>query len=134
SSVAVVVADPTYSYMRADFSVWDQQLAAMEWQLISEALSRPPSLEQVASFSAAMARSLAAAAQVAVVVSLLGILLYIWIRFGSLRYSAAAIVALVHDVTIAMGILALTAYLGRTALGSMLLIEEFRIDMCVVAA
>lgn len=134
SSVAVVVADPTYSYLRADFGVWDSELAQVEWTLISEALARPPSLEQVASFSAAMARSLAAAAQVAVVVCLLGILLYIWIRFGSLRYSTAAIVALVHDVTIALGILALTAYVGRTAFGSFLLIEEFRIDMGVVAA
>ncbi len=134
TSVAVVVSDPTYSYLRVDFDVWDRELARVEWTLISEALSRPPSLEQVASFSAAMARSLAAAAQVAVVVCLLGILLYIWVRFGSLRYSTAAIAALVHDVTIALGILALTAYIGRTAFGSFLLIEEFRIDMGVVAA
>lgn len=136
TSLAVVVADPTYSYLRmdTDFSLWDSQLAAVEWELVTEALSRPPSLEQVASISAAMARSLAAAAQVAVIVSLLGILLYIWVRFGSLRYSAAAIVALVHDVVIALGVLAATAYVGRTAFGSMLLVEEFRIDMGVVAA
>jgi len=133
-SIAVAVSDPAYSYLRVDFGIWDSELAGVEWTLISEAMARPPSLEQVASFSAAMARSLAAAAQVAVIVCLMFILLYIWIRFGSLRYSAAAIVALVHDVTIALGILALTAYLGRTAFGSMLLIEEFRIDMGVIAA
>jgi SecD/SecF fusion protein len=133
-SVVMIVHDANASLLRAGFEVWDRELARMEWRLVNEALTRPTALEQVASYSAAVARSLMAAAQVAVILALAGILLYIWIRFGSLRYSLAAIVALAHDVTIALGVLALTAYLGRTALGSMLLIEEFRIDLGVVAA
>lgn len=133
-SVVMVVYDANASLIRAGFDVWDRELARSEWTLVNEALTRPTALEQVASYSAAVARSLMAAAQVAVILALAGILLYIWIRFGSLRYSLAAIVALAHDVTIALGLLALTAYLGRTAIGSMLLIEEFRIDLGVVAA
>jgi SecD/SecF fusion protein len=133
-SVAIVVADPTFSFMRVDFDVWDRELAHTEWALASAALSQPPSLEQVASYSAQVAESLRAAAVVAVALSLLGILLYIWIRFGSLRYSGAAVAALLHDVTIALGILALTAFVSRTPVGAMLLIEEFRIDLGVVAA
>ena len=54
-------------------------------------------------FLALVAAAFPIAAQVAVVVSLLGILLYIWVRFGSLRYAAAAILALTHDVIIALG-------------------------------
>ena len=46
----------------------------------------------------------------------------------------AAIVALVHDVAIALGLLALSAWIGQSALSSLLLIEEFRIDLGVVAA
>ncbi len=133
-SLVIVVSDPNVSYLRSGFEIWNRQLAEVEWRLASEAFSSPPSLEQIASFSPAVARTLAAAAQVAVVVSLLGILMYIWIRFGSLRYSAAAIVALVHDVCIALGVLALTAFIARTALGNLLLIDEFRIDLGVVAA
>ena len=61
-------------------------------------------------------------------------LVYIWIRFGSLRYSAAAIIALLHDVCVAMGMLAASAWIAQTAVGSFLLGEGFRIDLGVVAA
>ncbi|MHC4969235.1 MAG: protein translocase subunit SecF [Planctomycetota bacterium] len=132
TSVAVLVYDPALA--DADQEIWEQQLAQAEWGLISQALQRRTSLEQVSSFSSAVARTLADNAIVAVGLSLLGILVYIWVRFGSLRYSAAAIAALVHDVTIALGLLALTAWVGGTPVASALLIEEFRIDLGVVAA
>ncbi len=133
-SVAVLVYDANLSSLKVDFDLWDRELAQTEWNLISQALQRQTSLEQITTFSPAIAQSLKDKAIVAVGLSLLGILVYIWIRFGSLRYSLAAIVALVHDVTIAMGLLAATAWLGRGVLSSVLLIEEFRIDLGVVAA
>ncbi len=133
-SVVVLVADPAVSYLRDDPLLWDRQVGQMEWRLVTEAMAQPPSLEQVSSFSAAVARTLAASAVVAVLLSLGGILVYIWIRFGSLRYSAAAVVALVHDVTIALGLIALSAWVARTWLGDLLLVDEFRIDLAVVAA
>ncbi|MEE8458658.1 MAG: protein translocase subunit SecF, partial [Phycisphaerales bacterium] len=68
------------------------------------------------------------------ILCLLGILVYIWVRFGSLRYSAAAIIALLHDVCVAMGMLAASAWIATTAVGSFLLVEDFRIDLGVVAA
>ena len=133
-SVVVLVHDSKLSSLKVDFDLWDRELAQTEWELISLALQRQTSLEQITTFSPAIAQSLKDKAIVAVGLSLLGILVYIWIRFGSLRYSLAAIVALVHDVTIAMGLLAATAWLGRGVLGTTLLIEEFRIDLGVVAA
>jgi SecD/SecF fusion protein len=132
AAVAVLVYDPALA--DAAQELWERQLAQAEWQLISQALQRRTSLEQVSSFSSAVARTLADNAIVAVGLSLLGILVYIWVRFGSLRYSAAAIAALVHDVSIALGLLALTAWVGGTTVASALLIEEFRIDLGVVAA
>ena len=134
TSIAVLVYAPELSYFEVDFDLWDRALARAEWELVSQAMQRRTSLEQVSSFSAAVAQTLSAKAIVAVVLSLLGILVYIWVRFGSLRYSAAAIVALLHDVCITLGILALTAWIGGSALAKMLLIEEFRIDLGVVAA
>jgi SecD/SecF fusion protein len=133
-SAAVVVYDPLLSSFDVDFELWDRELARAEWQLVAQALQRQTSLEQVSGFSSAVAETLSAKAIVAVALSLLGILIYIWIRFGSLRYSAAAIVALIHDVSIALGLLALTAWVGGTAVSSALLVEEFRIDLGVVAA
>jgi preprotein translocase SecF subunit len=133
-SVAVVVYDQLLSSFDVDFELWDRELAGTEWRLLAQALQRQSSLEQVSGFSSAVAETLSAKAIVAVALSLLGILVYIWIRFGSLRYSAAAIVAVAHDVTIAMGLLALTAWVGGTTISSALLVEEFRIDLGVVAA
>ncbi|MCH8823118.1 MAG: protein translocase subunit SecD [Planctomycetes bacterium] len=134
SSVAVLVYSASLRYDRVDFDIWNRELAKTEWEIISQALQRQTSLEQTTTFSPAIAESLKDKAIVAVGLSLLGILVYIWFRFGSLRYSLAALVALVHDVSLALGLLAATAWIGGTALGSMLLIEEFRIDLGVVAA
>ena len=72
---------------------------------------------------------------VAVVLSLLGILAYIWFRFGSLRYSLAAIVALMHDVMITLGALAIAGFVANEAFFSQTLkVEAFQIDLGVIAA
>ncbi len=133
-SAAVAVYEPDLPVFKADFDLWDRELARGEWQLVSAALQRATSLEQVNSFSSAAAATLRGQAVVSVVLSLLVMLIYIWVRFGSLRYSAAAILALVHDTTVALGAIALSHYISGTAIGSFLLIEEFRIDLGVVAA
>ncbi len=130
----ITVRDANLSSLRVDSDVWYNRLAAPEWALVSTALAQPTSLDQVSSYSSAVAQTLKAQATVAVILTLLGILVYIWARFGSFRYSLAAIVALGHDVSIALGLLAVTAIIGNTAFGNALLIEEFRIDLGVVAA
>lgn len=134
SSLAILVRDDDIDGTRLDLSIWDRQLARTEWALARAALSDVQSLDQVSSFSSAVANTLTAKAVVAIVLSLLGILIYIWARFNSFRYSVAAIVATVHDVLLALGALALSHYLATTSIGRMLLIEEFRIDLNVIAA
>jgi SecD/SecF fusion protein len=133
-SVAVLVRDSRIDGTKFDLSLWDRQLARVEWSLITEALTRSPSLDQVSSFSSAMADTLSAQAFVAVILSLLCIVGYIWFRFNSLRYSLAAIVATVHDLCVALGLLAISHYVAHTAFGRAIMLEEFRIDLNVVAA
>ena len=133
-SLVVVVWDEDINYRRMDPLLVDTKLAKREWELAIAALTQPTSFEQVSSFTSAVAQTMKAKAIVAVVLTLLGILCYIWVRFGSLRYSVAAIVALIHDVIIALGILALTGLVGSSSFASMLLVEEFKIDLGVVAA
>ena len=68
--------------------------------------------------------------------SLLAVVVYIWFRFGSLRYGLAAIAALVHDVVITMGLVA-AAGLGlfyATPFGQALLLSDFKINLALVAA
>jgi SecD/SecF fusion protein len=134
TDLCIVVYDEDRDASKVEPGLWHDDVAAAEWKLVNAALRTPTSLEQVSSFSSAVAETLAANAVVAVVLSFLGILAYIWVRFGSLRYSVASVVALIHDVIISLGLLALSGYIGKTALGQMLGIEPFRIDLGVVAA
>ncbi|MCA9285690.1 MAG: protein translocase subunit SecD [Phycisphaerales bacterium] len=134
SSVAILVHDPDLDARKVDLQLWDLRLAQTEWMLTSTALQQASSLDEVNSFSSAVARTLSAQAVVATVLSMLGIIVYVWFRFGSLRYSLAAMVATAHDMAVALGALALSHWLSGTELGRALLIEEFRIDLNVVAA
>ena len=135
TSIAVAVYDRDMNFLNNNPEVVEKRVSAKEWELISTALAQPQSLEQVSSFSSQIAGTMKANAIVAVVLSLLGILAYIWFRFGSLRYSLAAIVALVHDVTITLGALALAGYVAHIAFFSQTLkVEAFQIDLGVIAA
>ena len=68
----------------------------------------------------------------ALLVSLLGIVGYIWIRFQRVIFGLAAVVALVHDVLITLGAIAVSAYLADYL--GFLKIEEFKISLPIVAA
>ena len=69
---------------------------------------------------------------VALLASLLCIVGYIWIRFQRVMFGLAAVVALVHDVLITLGVIALSAYVANFL--GFLLIEEFKIGLPVLAA
>jgi SecD/SecF fusion protein len=64
--------------------------------------------------------------------SLLCIVIYIWVRFQRVIYGLAAVVALVHDVLITLGAIAISYWLAGFL--GFLQIEEFKISLPVVAA
>lgn len=68
--------------------------------------------------------------------SLLCIIAYIWFRFQRVIYGLAAVAALLHDILITLGAIAISfyvaKYLGFTK--DILLIDEFKISLTVVAA
>ena len=72
----------------------------------------------------------------AIAISLLGVVAYLWLRFQKVTYGLAAGVALVHDVLITIGMLALSAYIVRAVpgLASALQLEAFQINLTIVAA
>lgn len=59
--------------------------------------------------------------------SLICIVGYLWIRFQRVSYGLAAAVALVHDVIVTLGALAISAYLAP-------MLDTFKISLSVVAA
>ncbi len=117
---------------------WQSEIATREWDLIRAALTTASDQLSVQNFSPAIAENFRATAFAAVLLSLLLILIYIWVRFGSVRYSAAAIAALTHDVLTTIGLIALAEIIYDhhvfTDLAQSLLIEPFKIDLNLVAA
>jgi SecD/SecF fusion protein len=73
-------------------------------------------------------------AMIAIFLSLFGIVAYVWLRFGNIRFGLAAILALVHDVLITMGLVALADMLSPTPIGELLFIGDVKIGLATVAA
>ncbi len=132
-TAVIVVRDPAISMFDED--TWRTRLAQAEWEIARSAITQATTLAGVQQFSAEVAKSFQAKAIVAMFLSFLLIAIYVWVRFGSARYSLAAIIALVHDVTIVVGLVAVAEVLYESfpALRS-IGIRPFKIDLALVAA
>lgn len=115
-------------------ATWRENLAEPEAKLAREALERQTSLSKITQFAPQVASEAKTKAYAALAVSWLAIILYVWIRFGSATWGGAAVLALIHDVAVALGMVAISHFLSETFIGRALLIEGFRIDLSMVAA
>lgn len=109
-----------------------QKLAAL-----STAVANDPSLmfERLSNFGGTVAGETQTLAVIATVSSWVIIALYLWFRFKSWTYGLAAVLALVHDVLVALGAVALTYWLAQVpVIGNLLMIEQFKIDLPMIAA
>ena len=79
-----------------------------------------------------VAGSMRTSAIAALIISLVCIVGYIWIRFQRVMFGLAAVVALVHDVLVTLGVIALSAYVAPFL--GFLLIDPFKIGLPVLAA
>lgn len=102
--------------------------------LIDKGLKREETLESVQLFDPAVAGEASQMAIIALVLSWLSIIAYLWLRFGSVQWGLAAVICLIHDVAIAVGMVAISAFLAKTAIGKFLLVTPIKIDMTIVAA
>jgi SecD/SecF fusion protein len=126
-----VVADNVV-YGASGDQEWSQFVNA-ETQRLDKALTWETSLPRVTQIDASVGDRAKNDALVAIVFSLLAIILYIWLRFGNVRFGLAAVAALVHDVSIAMGMVAASAWLATTTVGQALGIADFKIDLTMIA-
>ena len=110
------------------------QFETNETRKIKEAASLATSLPRVTQIDPSVGGEQQKLAIIAIILSLSAIVGYIWIRFGDLRYGLAAIIALVHDVSITLGAVVACFYLANTALGNGLLISDFKINLGMIAA
>lgn len=95
-------------------------------------MSAEPFFPSVSSVGGEVAMNTMTQAIAALVFSLLGIVAYIWFRFQHIWFGLAAVAALVHDVCIVLGAIAISYWL-YTGLYFMQ-IDNFKISLSVVAA
>ncbi|MEM1185171.1 MAG: protein translocase subunit SecD [Planctomycetota bacterium] len=136
-SAAFIVVDEGLSALGNE-ELWEDEVAQIEWELVQVALRNTTRLASVQSFSPVIAETFQQTAIVSVVLSLLLILIYIWVRFGSVRYSTAAIITLLHDVLIMIGLIALAEILYENdmtaGIAQSVGVQPFKIDLNLVAA
>lgn len=96
-------------------------------------LSTEPFFPAASSFGSQVAGRAQLQAMGALLASLVGIVLYVWFRFQHIWFGLAAVAALVHDVIVVLGFIAISHWV-YTFLGGILLIDNFKISLSVVAA
>jgi SecD/SecF fusion protein len=124
-----VLVKPAEPVSRARLDDW----TAKEHDLLTAAFSRSEAGE-TRNFDAAIAGEMAQRAILAVVLSWLAIVGYLWFRFGSVRWGLAAVVCLIHDVVIVVGMVAASGWLYKTWLGDAVGLSSFKIDLAMIAA
>ncbi len=132
----------SFVYVSAESEAGFRELAEDEWTRFVEnekakvlaAAQLETSLPRVRQFDPSVGAEQKTRALIAIVLSLFAIVTYIWVRFGDVRYGIAAIVALVHDVCITLGAVTACTYIAGTLVGNALLIEDFKINLAMIAA
>ena len=71
---------------------------------------------------------------IAMLISLGAIILYVAFRFQRVTFGFAAVAALVHDVLVVLGVVALASLASGGALGSLLGLYDFKINLPMIAA
>lgn len=135
TGVIIAVGDTNIMY-EVDRESWTTQLAQKELSLATAAFDKEQSLRRVTQFKPQIAAQSTQRASMALILSWGMIIGYLWIRFGRPMYGIAGVAALIHDVLIALAFVGISGWIGGSGhpIGQALLIEDFKIDMTIVAA
>lgn len=131
-SFVVVVPAADYPYQE-DRELWSSEVAVKELILAKAAFNREQTLRKATQFKPQIAAQAQTKAIIALMLSWAMIIIYLWIRFGKPSYGTAGVVALVHDVCVALSAVGVAGWLPAVIAGP-LLIEDFKIDMTTIAA
>jgi SecD/SecF fusion protein len=144
SDVTVSVDSPNYRAGSAGrLKRWDVRLGGADEQVARTVLANMESvLEQTPMFPMAnkiggrVSANMQVTALEAIFFSLIGTTIYLWLRFQKVVYGLAAAAALIHDVLVTVGMIAISAYIVNAVpgLASLLQIDSFQINLTIVAA
>jgi SecD/SecF fusion protein len=120
------------------FSEWkvklpyDAATTGLVLDQMRSAIQTKPVFQSFSKIESRVAGEMQQKAILGLLLSLLFITIYIWFRFNKVSYGVAAVVAVVHDVLITIGLLAISHWLFRPL--GFLLIEDFKVSLTIVAA
>jgi SecD/SecF fusion protein len=127
------VASRTKSYRNWALSTsLDVAAARRVVERVAKKLSDTPVYLSANSIGGKVAGNTKITALYALLASLLMIVLYVWVRFQNVAFGLAAVVALIHDVLVAVACLAFSTYVSRFL--GWALVDDFKISLDVVAA
>lgn len=132
-SFTFVSMEPEAGLRELNEQEWTQ-FVENEKARVMQATERETSLPRVTRidpFITAEAKSRALAAGVLAVLAMGA---YVWFRWGDARYGFGAIVTLIHDTCVSIGLISICTYLAATSVGQFLLIGDFKIDLIIIAA
>ena len=102
---------------------------------LDQRLTESPDFDQFNQFGPQVAGETQTRAIWAIGLSWLAIIAYVWFRFGSWAFGLAGVVALIHDVLVATGVMALVSALAsRFPALDALLLTDMKINLNTVAA
>ncbi len=143
SGAAMEISNPEYRTGSARrYAEWDVKFALPEEESrqvlhqLEGVISSQPIFPLANKIGGRVAGDMKTKAIAAILISLVGIVAYIWFRFQHVMYGLAAVVALIHDVLVTLGMIAISAYVVSSipGLADALLIEKFQISLPIVAA
>ncbi len=136
TKLAVVAHDPVVRYNDDDedsIADW-RPIAQTQMDIVKAAFETESAFRSLTAFMPQIADEASQKAVIAILLSLIAIAGYLWIRFGSVEYGLAGIIALYHDVAITLSLVMACHHLHSTFIGDLLLIQDFRIDLAMIAA
>ena len=134
ADAAPTAKSPEVLVLRTDL---EPDVTQAELKKLTVALQNDPDLlfEQITYFGSTVAGETRVLAWIATFASWLIIIVYLWFRFKSLTYGLAAVIAVVHDVLVTLGAVAVSYWLATVpGFHEFLKIEQFKIDLPMIAA
>jgi len=101
---------------------------------IAHAFENPDPFLSSEAIGGVVAGELRDKALLAILLSWVAIIFYIWFRFGELKFGVAGVIALVHDVLITAGAVGVADALSGTAVGAALGFSDIKINLTMIAA
>ena len=144
SGVGITLTNPDHTLgSGVRFSDWTVRLTGADeaatksaLELLQSKLQGTPLFPMANNIGGRVSSNMQFQAFLAVGISLIAMVIYLWLRFQKPTYGIAAGIALVHDVLMTVGMIALSYYIVNAVpgLAAALKIQAFQINLTIVAA